>query len=365
MKVLYITSKGGIHDYRFLKKLVEDYEVMLLHYAADKLIPEIKEVKGLNIISKVPLKKSFPLLSEYGHFKRVVNDFMPDIIHSGYVWQVGVLPAYMDFHPHLSMAWGSDILTEPDESLLIKHLVKKVMLQSDHIQCDADFVKAKIMSDYSVAADKITVFPWGIDLGLFSPLDKANCRNTLNLDPGKFIVIFNRHLDVVYGVSYMLEGFKKFSNNKNDVELLMLSDGILKEETLKYIADNNLSGKIKMIGRVPNSSLPLYLNASDVYVSTSLSDGTSLSLLEAMACGPGLVLSDVPAIKEWVNETNGILVPRKDPDATASALNKYYADRNMIAGHGKKNRVVASQRADWDKNYSELKKIYSNLLKIN
>ena len=231
MKVLYVTAKGGIHDYRFLKKLVEDYEVLLLHYAADKMISEIQNIKGLKIISRTPFKKSFPLLSEYSHFKKIIREFKPDIIHTGYVWQVGILASLHNFHPHLSMVWGSDVLTEPDDNFAIRKIVKKVMHQADHIQCDAEFVKQKIIGDYNVAPDKITVFPWGIDLGVFKKLNKAECRSGLAIELNKFVIIFDRHLDPIYGANYLLEGFKKFSAGKEDAELFMLSEGPGKAET--------------------------------------------------------------------------------------------------------------------------------------
>ncbi len=225
MKVLYVTAKGGIHDYRFLKKLVEDYEVLLLHYAADEMISEIQNIKGLKIISRTPFIKSFPLLSEYPHFKKILREFKPDIIHTGYVWQVGILASLYNFHPHLSMAWGSDVLTEPDENFAIRKIVRKVMRQADHVQCDAEFVKQKITRDYSVAAEKITVFPWGIDLDVFKKFNCSDCRSKLDIGLNKFVIIFNRYFDPVYGVNYLLEGFKKFAEGKDDVQLLMLSEG--------------------------------------------------------------------------------------------------------------------------------------------
>ena len=361
MRILYVTSKGGIHDYRFLKKLVEDYEVLLLHYAADELIDEIKSITALKIISKKPLRRSFPVLSEYFHFKKIYNEFKPDIIHTGYVWQVGILASVHNLHPHLSMPWGSDILTEPDRRSLIKKIVSRVMNQCDHVQCDAEFVKQKIINDYKKPPEDITVFPWGIDLNIFSKKDQAECRKRKNLDTGKFIIMFNRHLDPVYGVKYMLEGFKEFCKDKNDVELIMISDGSMKEETLRYISDNNLDSKVNFMGRIPNAELPDYLNASDIYISTSLSDGSSLSLLEAMACGLGLIVSDVPAIKEWVSEKNGLTVPVKNSDEVCSSLNKYYSDRALIRKHGDINVIEARERADWDKNYLKLKEIYNRI----
>ena len=362
MKVLYVSSNGGIHDYRFLKKLSEDHEVLFLHYAAGEIISEIDSLDHLQIISKKPAFRSMPLISECIHFKRIVREFKPDIIHSGYVWQVGILAAISGFHPHLSMPWGSDILTEPDKSFIRRLLVKKVMRTCDHVQCDAEFVKKKIIDDYGLPAEKITVFPWGIDLEQFKKTDKQSAREKLNLDKDKFIVIFNRHFEPVYGVDCLLDAFRKFCDGKNDVLMLMLSDGSGKVDALRYITESNLDEKIQVLGRVPNNELPAFLNAADVYVSSSLSDGTSLSLLEAMACGKGLIVTDVPAIKEWVSEANGLIVKRGSAEELRGALDKYYTNRAIIEEHGSVNLSLAAQKADWDENYKKLSGIYGNLV---
>ncbi|MCX7877176.1 MAG: glycosyltransferase [Ignavibacteria bacterium] len=363
MKVLYVSSKGSIHDYRFLKKLSEKYDVLFLHYAADEIIPEIKGIKNIRIISKKPIFKSFPLASEIFHFKKVLKEFRPDVIHTGYAWQVGVLAALVNVHPHLSMPWGSDILTEPDRSFFKKWLVKKVMRQCDHIQCDAEYVKAKIMEDYNIVADRITVFPWGIDLNIFRRLDKNKCREKLNIDKNKFVLIFNRHLEPVYGVDVLLEAYKIFASEKQDVQLLMLSDGSLKSKVMKFISDNRLENKLSLIGRVPNSELPVFLNAADVYISPSSSDGSSLSLLEAMACGLGIIVTAVPAIKEWINSGNGLVTSLKDPADLSDAMERYYKNRELVNIHGTKNIEIATHRADWDKNFQMLCEIYSSINK--
>jgi L-malate glycosyltransferase len=361
LKILYVTSKGGIHDYRFLKKLTQDHEVLLLHYRADELIPEISGMENLKIISKKTLFSSFPLITCLGHFKKIVKDFKPDIIHTGYIWQVGALAAYAGVHPHLSMAWGSDILIEPDKKFIVKKLVSKVMKTADHIQCDADYVKTKIIIDYKVPESKITVFPWGIDLSLFKQEKTTGCRNKLGISEGTFVLIFNRYLEEVYGIKCLLEAFKEFSKNRNDVLLFMVSEGSLKTETIKFIEDNNLTGKVRIAGKVPNTQLPAILNCADVYISTSLSDGTSLSLLEAMACGLGVIVTDVPAIKEWISSENGFLVGINKIAEISEAMEKYYSNRSLIKLHGDKNMQIAKDRADWDKNYDKLKEIYEKI----
>lgn len=365
MKVLYVTSNGGIHDYRFLKKLAADYEVLLLHYASRKLIDEIKKIKGLKIISKRPLLRPFPLLSEFFHFRKVYNDFKPDIVHTGYVWQTGILASLLNVQPHLSMPWGSDILVQPDKSIVKKMIVRKVMNQCDHVQCDAEAVKRKIINDYGIDKNKITVFARGIDLSIFKPMDRYLCRKKIGLGENLFIIIFNRHLLPIYGVEDLLEGYKLFCKDKNDVLLLMVSDGMLKNTVVKFINENALTAKILLTERVYNQDMPVYLNAADVYISTSLSDGSSLSFLEAMATGHGIVATDVPAILDWASFDNALIIKRKNPENISNALETYYNNRDLITKHGTINRQIAADRADWNKNYRKLKEIYKLMIEQN
>jgi glycosyltransferase involved in cell wall biosynthesis len=363
-KVLYVSSNGGIHDYRFLKKLVLDYEVLFLHYASSEIIDEIDKIENLEIISKRPAFRSMPVISERNHIKKVINEFKPDIIHSGYLWQTGILAALSGFHPHLSMPWGSDILTDPENNYIKRYFVKKVLNSCDHIQCDAEYVKNKIVKDFKISANKITVFPWGIELEKFYKSDKSEARKKLNISENKFVIIYNRSLENIYGYRYLLEAFLDFSRDKNDVIMLMLSDGSGKNEVIKYINENELEEKILLIGRVPNNELPVFLNSSDIYVSSSLSDGTSLSLLEAMACGLGIIVTNVPAITEWVNNNNAIVVNKKNIKELSDAMNEYYNNRKKITEHSFINIEIAKQKADWNKNYEKLKLIYSNLLSL-
>jgi glycosyltransferase involved in cell wall biosynthesis len=109
--------------------------------------------------------------------------------------------------------------------------------------------------------------------------------------------------------------------------------------------------------------MPAYLNASDLYVSSSLSDGTSLSLLEAMACGLPVVVTDVPAILEWVvNGENGLVVPRRSIDELAEAIIYLLQREDVRKEMGEKNIAIAKERADWDKNFKKLEDIYETLV---
>ena len=84
----------------------------------------------------------------------------------------------------------------------------------------------------------------------------------------------------------------------------------LREEALEREVESlNINSSVKFLGRVPHEEMPNLLAQADIYVSTSLHDGTSVSLLEAMGSGAFPVVTDIPSNREWIiNGENGFLV---------------------------------------------------------
>jgi glycosyltransferase involved in cell wall biosynthesis len=114
---------------------------------------------------------------------------------------------------------------------------------------------------------------------------------------------------------------------------------------------------------VPNEELCYYLNSAEIYVSTSISDGTSMSLLEAMACGLPVVVSDVPANCEWVQDgVNGFIVPRKKVNPISEKVLALLNDRVLAEKMGNTNVSIANERADLDKNYPKFDSIYEQMV---
>ena len=88
---------------------------------------------------------------------------------------------------------------------------------------------------------------------------------------------------------------------------------------------------VKFLGKIRHRDVAKYLEASDIYVSTSLSDGTSASLLEAMALSLPVVVTDIPGNREWVkNGWNGFLFPAKNPEKLAEKVVVLAKDKNTI-----------------------------------
>jgi glycosyltransferase involved in cell wall biosynthesis len=243
-------------------------------------------------------------------------------------------------------------------------LTKYVLSRADFITCDAEEVKRRIIELANYPAEKIIVFPWGIDLKLFRPcveLRKAT-RQELGWEDKK-ILIMTRSFKEVYGIEYFLKALPKVFEEVPEARALVIGSGPLELQLKALAQELNLADRIRFLGEIPNHELPKYLNASDLYVSSSLSDGTSLSLLEAFACALPVVVTDVPAILEWVQDgINGLVVPRQSSEELAKAIITLLKDEKYAHEMGEKNLALARKRADWDQNFAKLEELYQRIV---
>lgn len=93
-----------------------------------------------------------------------------------------------------------------------------------------------------------------------------------------------------------------------------------------------------------------YIAESSVYVLPSYREGTPRSVLEAMSMGRPVITTDAPGCRETVVDTvNGFLVPVKDSESLAKAMEKFIQNKDLIVTMGAKSREIAEERYDVNK----------------
>lgn len=109
--------------------------------------------------------------------------------------------------------------------------------------------------------------------------------------------------------------------------------------------------KVHMPGQVPQEKLADYYRAADLYISASHTDGSSVSLMEALACGIPAAVTDIAGNREWVTPgEQGWLFPENDTDALAGIIQKACQSRVDLAVMSLKARYKAEQSANWNIN---------------
>jgi glycosyltransferase involved in cell wall biosynthesis len=145
--------------------------------------------------------------------------------------------------------------------------------------------------------------------------------------------------------------------------VLIAGDGPQLKELESLAESLQVADQIVFLGSIENPELPEYLNAADLYVSTSHSDGTSLSLLEAMGCALPVIVTDIESIREWVVENeNGLLTPIGNPEKLSAALITALSDESLRKRASANNLDQARTRANWDINFTKLESMYEKVI---
>lgn len=140
----------------------------------------------------------------------------------------------------------------------------------------------------------------GVDVNKFkyNNHDKYNIRKKLNIPSDKIVFVSTGSLIDRKDPLFILKNFKEQISNEK-AYLIMLGNGYLFERCKSYESKN-----ILIMGNV-DDVVP-YLNASDVYISASRSEGLPNAVLEAAACGLEQVLSNIPQHKEIFENCTGL-----------------------------------------------------------
>jgi len=223
-------------------------------------------------------------------------------------------------------------------------------------------VREAVRRHSCIAEGRIVTFPWGIDLRRFSPgKSSLVLRDELGWGSNE-IFISTRSWEPVYAIEVLVRAFAAVLGQRPRARLLLLGDGSREASIRSIVNDLGLDAVVHAPGRVNQDHLPDYFRLADVYVSSALSDGTSVSLLEAMACGLPVVVTNAFGNPEWVEEgVNGALATPGSVDALATAMLSIPVRPADKAGMRAANVAKARNRADWDANFPALVTLVESL----
>lgn len=245
-----------------------------------------------------------------GAVKKVVKDidFIPDIVYAHFLYRPG--PAAI---------WAANYFGVPavaalGESTIDKHVnifgkekMKNLVHQFSGIISVSEKNKNYCINELQADPEKIKVFPNAVNTELFYPRDKKAMRDKYDLPQDTFIVAFTGHFIERKGPLRVLEALEGIEGNIGGVFI-----GKGTQEPNGY--------KVLFKGAVTHQEVPELLSAADIFVLPTLNEGSCNAVFEAMACGLPVVSSDIPAIKEQVNDKNALLCNPKSIDQIKNSI---------------------------------------------
>lgn len=369
MTVLYFSREYTTHDRRYLSSLVQaGHQVAYVRLERGAVTYEQRAVpEGVRTIAwaggRAPFRPwMWPRLLL--DFRRVLRKVRPHLVHAGPIQSCGFLAAAAGARPLVAMSWGSDVLVDAERNPAMRWISRYTLRQADMIISDCRAVREQVRRLSGVADDRIVTYPWGIELGTFFPRRSAlDLRKRLGWD-GARVFLSTRSWEPRYQVDLLVEAFNRVAARVPDARLLLLGDGSMAERIREAVRRGGYADRIHLAGQVPQEVLPDFYNLADVYVSSVPQDGTSISLLEAMACGLPVIVADAPGNREWVIPgRNGWLFQAGDAQDLTSAMLGALAPSAGIDEIRQANLALARARADWGRNVQLLLDAYARALR--
>jgi len=363
MRILYFTEKDSSHDRRFLRALAgTSHQVFALRWIACS--PETPEG-----IQEAAWLEAPPDWSNWAGWEKgcdqlssILNAIKPDVVHAGPVQGPAFLTALTGFHSLLTMSWGSDILKRAKRSPWMRWSTRYTLERTEIFLADCQTV-ADEAAKYGFTPERIVRFPWGVDLEHFSPENGEAAGRALRGVLGweeKVIIFCNRMWSPLYGVDVLARAFVLAVKEYPELRLLLAGTGPQSDVIHQILTP--VRDKVYFPGQVSRGDLPGYYSAADFFVSPSHCDGSSVSLMEALACGRPVLVSDIPGNREWVKPGEvGDLFKDGNIVSLKEKLLESVVNPNL-SSFGIRARALAEQRADWQENFKKLLGAYTEVV---
>lgn len=330
MKVLYVSRSTSVHDERFIEAWRSqgvDLDVLVISTS----VLENPADSRAEIVAA---------LARCG----------PDVVQAGPIVDVGHAVASVWHGPLILTSWGFDLMEEVDRSPEHEVRARKALAAASVLFTDNDTVSERAVG-LGIDPDAVVQFPWGIDLEAFTPVGPT-LRGSLGWDSSHWVVGCTRRHEPYYDVKTVVAGFAVFATDHPQARLLLAGGGSLTPSLKDLVQELRIEDQTVFLGETDHGQLAGIYRTFDVYVSASTVDGTSVSLLEAMACRVPVCVSDIPGNRQWVTSETGLRFDVGDATSLADALGQLFTGSTksgLSVENLKTNaRSTVEREADWD-----------------
>lgn len=346
MRIATLANASVVHAQRWVEHFrARGHEVRLwsLEPGADGL--------GAARLPAVPLPGflRYPLAAPA--LRRALAAFDPDLVDAHYVPNYGLLGVLAGRRPLAVTAWGSDLLVAGPRDPLQRARARYVLRRADAVLADARNLVAAAVA-LGAAPARVHCVPWGVDRARFAPRGPR--------EPG--LIASTRMHEAVYGLDTVVDGAAAALARHPHARIVFAGDGSLTAALERRAAERLPAGRWSFVGRLAPDAMAELLARAEVYVSASSSDSTSVSLLEAMACGAVPVVSDIPGNREWVADGDGArLFAPGDAAGLAAVLDAALADAGFAGAARARNARLVAERGDWAANLAAIEALFEGL----
>ena len=249
---------------------------------------------------------------------------------------------------------GSDWRLAQERGGLAESLFKRVALGSARIICVSQSITDYLLG-LGLDEKRLVTFPMGADERIFG----KSAREQGAPGQKELSIISTRNHLPLYRVQDLLEAALHLGERITDFRLTIAGQGSQSEELKEFCHTKGLCDRVTFTGRGKPDHLARLLCQHRIYVSTSPAEGSSVSLLEAMACGCLPIVTDIAANREWItHERNGLLYPAGDTKALAEQILRAAGDDTLFQRAQAEGPRIVARRGCWSRQIEILDSCY-------
>ena len=195
--------------------------------------------------------------------------------------------------------------------------------------------------------DRVTYIPNGVDIDEFQPLANK-CKFDAGLPIDNKILLSVGRLNNQKQPEKLIETFKYIEWADLPYSLVFVGDGELLDKCKDLVKLYGLKN-VGFLGKINHKNLSLIYSAADCYIISSCYEGQPLTLLEAMSCGVPFIVSDIPNLSHFVEDTcTGIKVNFDNPESASEKIIRHLETTDLSL-ESDIVRKFAVKNLDWDK----------------
>lgn len=374
MRICYIADAGSIHTQRWLNYFAQKgHEVHLISPMSGEGYAEGIQLHLLvRLMPRIwPVTRYFSGLLWLAQTRRLVRTIKPDVLHAHSIAVNGYLAACSGFHPLVSSAWGSDVLSDPKNSKISRLAVEFALRKADFVLTTSQYLKGYLSAQFNLPETKVKALPWGVDLKIFIKgyeTEVQELKVSMETGDSDFVVLSPRHLREHYRIENIVRAIPYITAKHPGVIVIILrgaaEDSQFESRVDKLIRQLGIWQKVRLIRRhLSSQEMAVLYNTCDAFISIPKSDQFASSIQEGMACGAIPIVGNLEVYRQYLTDGKNALFV--DPDAPEDIAEKaiYCIEHPKLKQRFYDiNRKIIEENEDWARNAVKVEQLYQNLL---
>ena len=302
----------------------------------------------------------------YRAARRVARDHGATLMHGHWLIPGGAVAAAAACGlPTVISLHGSDVYVAERHGFA-RRVAQYAMRRADWMTACSDDLRPRAIA-IGGPADRFDTIPYGVDVECFrpDPLRRAAARAALSLGPDDLCLFTAGRFVRKKGFEYLIDAVGRLAPRWPRLRLVIAGGGDLDTELRARAAANGVADRVRFVGVLAQPAVAAHLAAADIAVMPSVRDdagnvdGLPNTVMEALASGTAVVATRAGGIPSVIADgRTGLLVPPRDADALAGAIERLLAQADQRAALGAAARAESVALRTWETVAERFEQVY-------